>query len=335
MFRKIGLWFKKIIAKLSNFFLRCYKTLFKFAAIMLIVAAAWYGFIYLVGKPPIDTTPALIMVWLSVLIIFLALFPKILDRVKRLKIKDFEIELEESVKKAAVEEDFISMDEFDDYVFSQKGDFRNLNQILRDARRFPEKQILLTVNLRDGRYISIPMLFIYLFFMDLIGNPVNILFVSSRRHIKYFSDITNNTILGIVSGKKAIKIFYDRFPWLMRIFEFGRFSDMRIDKFIHRGFKGFPYENFFYDCYRHLRENRNNENEYLTEEDVISWFGNDLDSKIVDLDNIELNNQLIKNAIEQGDEFLLIVKNGVFKSAIAVCKVTRNVSSKVLASIVK
>lgn len=326
---------KKFFQRLQNLILKYYKVAFKFAFIILIIASAWYGFIYLVGKPPIATTPALIMVWLSVLVLFLTLFPKIFDRIKRLKVKDFEIELQESVKRSTAEEDFISMDEFDDYVFSQKGDFRNLNRILRDARRFPEKQILLTVNLRNGHYISILMLFIYLFFMDIIGNPVNILFISSKRPIKNFSDITQKSILGIVSGKKAMKIFYDRFPWLMRIFDFGKFSDMRIDKFFRRGFKEFPSEMFFRDCYMYLRENRNNENEYLTEEDVVSWFGKDLNSRIVDLDDIESNNLNIKNAIEQGDDFLLIIKNRAFKSAVAVCKVTRNISSKVLTNIVK
>lgn len=335
MFGRIKKWFKNMFTKLKDFILRYYKIFFKFVSILFLIASAWYGFIYLVGKPPIATTPALIMVWLSVLVLFLALFPKIFDRIKKLKVKDFEIELQESVKKSTAEEDFISMDEFDDYVFSQKGDFRNLNRILRDARRFPEKQILLTVNLRDGHYISIPMLFIYLFFMDIIGNPVNILFNSSRRPIKYFSDITQKSILGMVSGKKVMKIFYDRFPWLMRIFEFGRFSDMRIDKFFRRGFKEFPSEMFFRDCYSHLRENRHNESEYLTEEDVVSWFGKDLNSRIVDLDDIESNNLNIKNAIEQGDDFLLVIKNRAFKSAVAVCKVTRNISSKVLINIVK
>ena len=116
MARKRKHLFKVFFTKLNNLIQRYYKTFFKFALIIIIVASAWFGFIFLVGNPPIDTTPALIMVWLSVLIFFLAFFPKIFDRVKRLKLKDFEIELEESVKKSAAEEDFISMDEFDDLI---------------------------------------------------------------------------------------------------------------------------------------------------------------------------------------------------------------------------
>lgn len=327
---------KNVFIKIKNAIVKYYKPFFKFLFILFVLAMAWYGFIFLVGHPPIDYTPALIMVWLSVFIIFLALFPKILDRIKRFKLKDFEIELQESVKKSTAEEDFISMDEFDDYVFSQKGDFRNLTQILKEAKRNPDKQILLTVNLRDGDYISIPMLFVYIFFMDLIGNPVNILFITSKKPIRHFSDITQKSILGIIPGKKAIKIFYDHFPWLMKIFEFGRFPDITLGKSFHRDYmKKFRKESFFRNCYQFLREDRFDESEFLTEEDVISWFGKDLDTRTVNLDDIELNNQKIKDAIEQGDDFLIIIKNSSFRSVVAVCKVTRNISSKILTNIIK
>jgi len=133
-----------------------------------------------------------------------------------------------------------------------------------------------------------------------------------------------------------MKIFYDRFPWLMRIFEFGRFSDLHIDKFFRRDFiKEIPSEKFFRECYHILREYGSNNNEYLSEEDVVAWFGKDLDSRIVNFDDIEFDNRRIKDAIEQGDDFLIIIKNGTFRSAVAICKVTRNISSKVLTNIIK
>ena len=257
MIKKIKNSHENVFIKINIAIVKYYKLFFKFLFILFVLAMAWYGFIFLVGQPPIDSTPALIMVWLSVFMIFLALFPKIFDRIKRFKLKDFEIEFQESVKKSTAEEDFISMDEFDDYVFSQKGDFRNLTQILKEAKRNPDKQILLTVNLRDGDYISIPMLFIYIFFVDLFGNPVNILFITSKKPIRHFSDISQKSILGIISGKKAIKIFYDHFPWLMRIFEFRRFSDIPLDRFFHREYmKEFREESFFRHCYQFLREDR-------------------------------------------------------------------------------
>jgi hypothetical protein len=180
------------------------------------------------------------------------------------------------------------------------------------------------------------MLFIYLFFIDFINNPVNILFISSRRRIKYFSDIDKQSIVGIVTGKKVMNIFYDRYPWLMQIFEFPRFSNTSFDRFTHRDFiYEYLNESLFHNCYSYLREYMNDDSEFLSEENVVSWFGNDLNSKVVNLDDTESNNKHVKNAIEHGDDLLLIVKNGAFRSAIKVCKVTRNISLKVINNVVK
>lgn len=326
---------KKFFQSLKALVVKYYKAVLKFVFIILIIAVAWYGFLYLVGDPPIDTTPALLMVWISVIVLLFALFPKVFDRIKRLKLKDFEVELSETVKKQT-EEDFISMDEVNDYVFSQKGDFRNLIDIVRQARRNPDKPILLTVNVRDGDYISIPMLFIYLFFLDMVSNTLNVLFFSSRRPVRNFSDISRSSLIGIISGKKVIKTFYNRFPWLYRIFEFERFSNIRMEDFLRRDFfREHPSDSMFRRCYDFLREHRRNEREFLTEGDVVAWFEKDLNNKIIDLDNIESNKQAIKDAIEKGDEFLIILENRAFRSVIAVCKVTRNISLKVFENVKK
>lgn len=336
MLNKVNNWFKNIGRKIKDGILKYYKTVLKSIIIILIITSAWMGFLYLVGNPPIETTPALIMVWLSVLILFFSLYPKIFDRIKRLKLKDFEIELNESVKKSTVEEDYISMVEVDDYVFSQKGDFRNLTDIIKQARRNPDKPILLTVNLRDGDYISIPMLFIYLFFLDLFGNTINLLILSSRRSIHHFSDISKNSIVGVISGKKVLRIFYDRFPRLFRIYEFERFSNIKLENFFRRDFfREYPNESLFRHCYEFLRENRDNFREFLTEEDVLMWFGKDINRRIIDLDNIESNQNVIKSAMEKDDEFLIILKDNTFRSITALCKVTKNISLKVLENIKK
>ena len=81
------------------------------------------------------------------------------------------------------------MIELDEYVFSQKGNFKNLNTLLREARQKPSKPILLVVNLRDGEYISIPMLFIYLFFLDLFGSSITVLFINNRNKLSTISDL--------------------------------------------------------------------------------------------------------------------------------------------------
>jgi len=326
---------KKLLQALKSFILKYYEVVLKFVFIIVIITAAWYGFLYLVGDPPIDATQALLMVWISVIILLFVLFPKIFDRIKRLKLKDFEIELSETMKKYS-EEDFISIAEFSDYIFSQKGNFRNLVDIAMQARRDPDKQILLTVNLKGGHYISIYMLFIYLFFLEMVSNNLNVLFVSSRRSIRDFSDISRNSIIGAISGKKAIKTLYSRFPCLYRIFEFEGFAKIEMDDFLKRGFfREQPGESLFHRCFYFLRENHNNEREFLRKRDVVAWFKKALNNRIIDLDHIESNKQAIKDAIEKGDTFLIILENKAFRSVIAVCKVTRNISLKVFKNIKK
>lgn len=161
MFRKVWLYIKRVSVRLGNFLAPMLKPLFRFLGVSAILASGWYAFLSLVSQPPIDATPVLIMIWSSVIVLLFALFPRILDRVKKFKVKDFEIELQDTVARST-SEDYISFSDLDEYTFSQKGDFRNLEDILEQAIRQPSKPILLVANLRDGEYISIPMLFIYL-----------------------------------------------------------------------------------------------------------------------------------------------------------------------------
>jgi hypothetical protein len=60
--------------------------------VSLVLAGVWYGFVKLIVRFSIGPTPALIMVWASAVVLFLAFFPHLLDKIKRVKIKDFELE---------------------------------------------------------------------------------------------------------------------------------------------------------------------------------------------------------------------------------------------------
>ena len=333
MFKKINSWVKNQLQKVKNAIAKSYKYFFKFIFVLIILASAWHGFLYLVGKPPIDATPALIMVWLSVFSLIITLFPKLFDRIKRLKLKDFEIELHETVRKSTIEEDFISMDEADDYVFQRKGNFKNLIFIFKQSVINPEKPILLTANLKNGRYISIIMLFIYLFFLDLMGSTVHVLFLSSPRSIKYPTDILQNSLIGIISGKKVMGTFYDKFPHLFKIFELIRGSIRGEHEFKRDFFRSILSEELLHIYYNDLRNNWFHEKELLTEDDIVSWFGRDLSKKFFNLDNIESYHQSIKAAIIDGDEFLIIIKDKAFRSIIAVCQVAKNLSLKIFENI--
>lgn len=300
-----------------------------------VVVAAWWGFIWLVGSNRIDATPALIMVWGSVLVLILAIFPEILSRVKRLKLKDFEIELQETVAKSTTE-DFISILDTDEHVFSEKGSLRDLTDIMNQAVRQPSKPILLAVNLKNGRYISIPMLFMYLFFLDPVSSSVTVLFFSSRRRLRDLSDVSKDSLVGATSGKTVLQTFYKRFPHLFRIFEFRQFTDYPIESFFrHRRSREPLDERFFQHCYEHIRESRPNESEFLSEEDVVMWFRGQLSTRTVEVLLSSSDLKAIREALMQGDEFILSLKDKRLKSVISLCYFSKQISKKVLADLVE
>ncbi len=307
------------------------KRVFSFLFVAAIIGGAWYGFLSIVKQPPIDATPALIMVWTSALVLLFSLFPNILDKVKKIKVKDFELELQETVAKAT-SKDFLTVPDLDEHIFSTKGDFRNLANILRQAARFPDKPVLLVANLRENTYISVSMLFVYLFFLDVVGSPVTVLFLSSRRRIQSFSDIRQDCILGAVSGKKVIRVFQERFPIFYRIYNFGRFNDdIRFEDFFRTGrFDDERFEHFFRHISQEIQDLETNRNRYLSELDVENWFKGHISSHAIELSISDSNVKEIRKAISKDDEFLLVLKDNRLNSVVSVCFLTRDMSSKVL-----
>lgn len=296
-----------------------------------IIIGAWFAFISIVAPLPIATTPALIMVWLSVFVLFLVLFPNFLDKVKKIKVKDFELELQETVAKAT-SRDFLSVPDFDEHIFSTKGDFRNLREIMEKTARVPDKPVLLVVNLRDDQYISIPMLFIYLFFLDLVGASVTVLCVLSRQSVRSLSDISRDSILGAILGKKVMRVFLERFPGLSRIFDFRRFNDNIIfEDFFRSGrFQGEGFEHFFHHMSEIMHDLSLNRSKYLSVRDVEKWFRGDLSRHMVEVSISEADIKEIRQAISKDDEFILVLSDNKLNSVVSVCFLTRDMSRKVL-----
>jgi hypothetical protein len=307
-----------------------------FLTVAAVLAAGWYGFLSMVKAPPIDATPALIMVWASVFVLLFVLFPNLLDKVKKIKVKDFELELQETVAKAT-SRDYLSIPDFDEHLFSTKGDFRNLGDIIEQALRFPNKPVLLVANLRDDHYISIPMLFIYLFFLDLVGASVTVLFVSSKQPIRTVSDIRRDHILGAVLGKKVMRVFLERFPRLIRIFDFRRFNDnIRFEDLFRSGrFHGEGFEHFFHHLSDVLHDLGVNRSEYLSERDVENWFTPDLSRHAVELSISETDIKEIQQAISREDEFVIVLRDNKLNSVASICFLTRDMSRKLLDELTK
>ncbi len=334
MFRKVWAYIKRASTRFGRFLAPMLKPFFRFIGVAAILASGWYAFLLLVSQPPIEPTPVLIMIWSSVLVLLFALFPRILDRVKRFKVKDFEIELQDTVARSTPE-DYISFSDLDEYTFSQKGDFRNLEDILEQAIRQPSKPILLVANLRDGKYISIPMLFIYLFLLDMIGKSITVLFVSTRQSFKDIADITKDSIVGAVSGKTVLQTFYRRFPHFYRIFDIPKVSWFPIfEEFFWRGrFRGEQGESIFREAYDTLREAHSDETEFLTERDMRNWFRGELNFRTVEVSLGSQDLKTIREALAQGDEFILSIKDKGLRSVISLCYFSKDIMKKVLADI--
>jgi hypothetical protein len=311
------------------------KPFFRFIVVSAILAAGWYAFLSLVSYPPIDATPVLIMVWSSIIVLFLALFPKIIDRIKRIKIKDIEIELQDTIAKSSPDE-YISLSDLDEYSFSQKGDFRNLNEIIYQSFRQPLKPILLTANIKDGQYISIPMLFIYLFFLDLLGKTTTVLFISTNKRLSEISDIRRDSIVGVVSGKSVLQIFFRKFPYFLQIFDLSRGTDFlfNIEELLRHGyFREIPSEIVYQRMYDRLRELQREQGEFLNKQNVRNWFKDVLNNHIVDVALESKDYKTIRDALVKGDEFILTMKDKGIRSVISLCYFSKNLSKKLLADL--
>ena len=303
-----------------------------FVAVSLILLVAWLLFLYLVFAPPIGTTPALIMVWASVAVLLVGVFPGIFDRVKRIKIKDFELELQETVDKAS-SRGFVSISELNRPFFSDKDDFVNLTRIISSALRFPDKPVLLVVNLKDDKYISIIMLQIYLFFLDLIAESVFVLFISAKRKIKSISDIEKASIIGAVSGEKVKHTFFQRFPELYRIFD-SRISDQEVtvEQIVRtKVFLDPELTNFFQNIYNIFYESEHHIPEYLTKRDVEDWFWGQLSNHTIELSISVADLKTIRKALMKENEFIMIYENGSMVSLIPLCFLAKNISGKAIA----
>lgn len=330
--QKILNWFAERYQNIRRFIRPYHKRIFDFFAISLILVIAWFLFLYLVYSPPISTTPALIMVWASVAVLLIGLFPGILDKAKRIKVKDFELELEETVAKAS-SQGFVSISDIDQPIFSTKENLSNLTKIINLAFRFPDKPVLLLVNLKNDKYISITMLQIYLFFLDLMGASIFVLFISTKRKIKILSDIEKDSIIGAVSGRRVIQNFFQRFPDLYRIFDFRTSnSSVQFEQIIRGGIFSDPVlTNFFHNVHNMFSEANHFIPPYLTKRDVREWFRGQLSNHTIESSISVSDLKTIRKALIAENEFIMIYEDGMLESLTSLDFLAKDISKKVIA----
>lgn len=314
---------------------KTYKAILRFISVIIIIAGAWFAFLTLIFKdPPIPPTPILIMIWTSVFLLLCTIFPSIFNRIKKIKFKDLiEVELETASK--TLRDQYMSFGE-DEHIFTPKGNIYELQDILNQAIRRPFKPILLVVNLKNGENVSIPMLYIYLALLDIIGSSVTVLFISTPKRSQRISDISKDSLIGVVSEKTLLKALQRQYPYLLRIYykiyqsEYP--SDYLIEDLIRRGFNGEWSINYLNNLYSYLREYIN-EHEFLTEHDIFILLNDKLDNQIIDLSLGENNLRLIRDVLNRGNEYILSIKNRRLYSVVLLSYFTKSLSNKVLEEI--
>lgn len=344
IFSKVWGWIKSAFSRAWEWIKWLLGKIWKPSFLLIILVAVWVGFLKLVSPPPLYTTPALIMVWASATVLILALYPNILERIKGLKIGDFEIEFQEAVQTAATDK-FISISSSDldnAFFLSQKGSLRSLQPILSKAILERNKPVLLVVNLSgdsEERQISIPMLFVYLFFIDIFSKSSIVLFVSSSRRSnksQNISELKKNEVIGLISGHNVIRQFYQQFPNLLRLWSHqrsNRNSGNQNDIFEGDGFFRIPSRRFIEDLYERARNliGGNNENsEYLTNSKVKEWFGDYLSKRAISNSPTRDDLDIMKEILLQRDEYFLIVKGGNLETIVITCNLTANLSKKIV-----
>ncbi|MBE2279202.1 MAG: hypothetical protein IAE91_02335 [Ignavibacteriaceae bacterium] len=308
------------------------KKLRGFSAVSILLALGWYAFLTFLPQPKFEAISLLIMIWTSIILLLITIFPQTIDRIKKIRFKDFELELQDYVSQSSPE-DFKLLIESDEFNLSAKGSFKQLRDIiLREILSPNSKPILLLVNLKNDNNISIAMLFIYIFFLDLVSKSVTLLFFSKKQNIRKIDDIEKTSIIGVISAKIVIQVFYKRFPNFLRIFELIKFPRTeRITNFYWFASDNLKYmlmEESFSTIFNGL-----NFEKLLTKDEVQNLFEGKLNLRTVDLSFASQDLRTIRQALESGDEFIITTKDDRLRSIISLCYFSKDLSKKILAEI--
>ena len=311
----------------------------RFILLVLLLTMGWIGFIFLIGELPTDTNAALLMVWLSIAVLIGGMFPAAFESIKRFKVGNVEVELFESVKGAAMTE-FASIPPSPlDPWHSEKGDLRNLEALLREIKLHPERPILLTVNLE--RTISIPTLYLYLYYLILTSNSVTVMFVSQPLEFESTNAIREKSIVKIIDGHLVARELRGRFPGLPLIISATNSksilnSEDKIELSLRqegsnylRGLRealvsGFSEDFFEVDT---VSPTPTSPGTQLTQSQVLRWFGHVNKHMVI---NQTLTSAQFKAMLKNGVEYLVRIQGDTVVGLSFVCDVTVEFSKRAI-----
>lgn len=330
---------KNVVSFLFNIVYRHSRELLGLIGVLIVVLIVWVGFLFLVRDFQIGTTPALIMVWSSGLLIILGLFPEILGRIRKIKFKDFELELHEILENEISSPKVRMSDFVINLRVEGKGNWDDLLGILNELAIKRDSYRLLIVNLRNDDFISVSMLYIYLLFMETLGAGSVVLFVKKSGQKINLSEIRTNHVIGVTYGKSILLTLQQMFPVTRVTFRQDTFrSDaadeigpldpedeipsigelehmrLRLDKEL-----------------RTLRNRwRNSDFPVMTKRDVEQWFQSHLSKSQIELTQKENHLDVLYKSLRNNENFLMMFDGNQLSGIGFICDISKNIAFDIL-----
>jgi hypothetical protein len=320
--KKLTEWLKTAWKKTKGFW--------AFVFVAALLGGSWYVFLALISKPPLETTPVMIMVWASLILLILAAFPEILNRIKKLKVGDVEVELQDVLQKSK-EENQVSLDEVDYSMMFEKGDLRRLKSLVVSAMKEPERTYFLVVNVFELR-ISIFALAAYLYFLGFVAKSIVVIFISDPSRQLKPKSIKKSSVIGVVNGQIVLKEIFLRYRNVYQRLvnvstEFVRNNDDEDN------------ENNLVNFLNGIDLLRNRDqieqmNEYrLNSQQVASWFAGELDDRAISSKLTESDRSTLKKSLSNKDEFIIVTdENDVVVSVIPIREYSRIFTLRIMSA---
>lgn len=174
------------------------------------------------------------------------------------------------------------------------------------------------------------MLFIYAFFLEHVARSVTILFVAAPRAAT-LTNIRSDLIVGAVSARSLIQVFQRQLPEFAGIAS--PLTDYRgpLDDFLRYG--RIPDIDFFEMIRDRIWHPNRLDGQYLSKDETLLWLGPKLSTRKIDIEIDPSGLREIRRALELGEEFVISVERGRFRSVIDLSEFARGVTRTVLAEV--
>jgi len=320
---------------------------FRVIAIFFILGMVWVGFIWLTQAPPVDALSSLLMVWATAIVLLLAFFPAVLNRVGKLKVGEVEVELQSSVQSAHLQSFISSLDLSAAYLLTLQGDAGGLQKILAKAIENNGRPILFVIDVQEQK-ITRAFLFAFLMLIDLFNNQVIVAFSAPHARNSDALEINIRDLIGAVSGKRLLNAYHRRFPSLVNIFIREKELSTTLEM---NGLIQIPSSELImglYDqCRTQIAHDLQNEkgrytglehpemDETLSRREIETWLAELLNHHIVNTSMQRGDVEIIHQALKDNEDYLLVSSNGNFRSVLLVGEFSRVIANKVLDQLIR